>query len=129
MASCYYLSQKDLPYQKRIRNLEPFKLELTNLLLRMEGKWYEIFEGQLGDQEIYILTIEIKKLIDQLSTNHPINSTTNAMKIATQTVENIETNINLKQKATAADKKGLLEGLKTNPVGAFVAGAIEGWIS
>ncbi|MGK7878578.1 MAG: hypothetical protein AB4060_00515 [Crocosphaera sp.] len=50
-----------LPYQKRIRNLEPFKLELTNLLLRMEEKWYEIFEGQLTDKEIYTLTIEIKQ--------------------------------------------------------------------
>ncbi len=50
-----------LPYQRRIRNLEPFKLELTNLLLRMEGKWYEIIEGQLNTQEIYTLTIEIKQ--------------------------------------------------------------------
>ncbi len=70
---------------------------------------------------------EIKELIEQLSKNHPINNTSDAMKIATQVIEKIETNPTWKQKAIAACQQGLLEGIKTNPVGAFVAGAIEGW--
>ena len=70
---------------------------------------------------------EIKELIKQLSKNHPVNSTADAMKIATQTIETIETNPTWKQKAIAACQKGLLEILKNHPVGAFVSGAIEGW--
>ncbi len=32
-----------------------------------------------------------------------------------------------KQKAIATCQQGLLEAMKTNPIGAFVVGAIEGW--
>lgn len=71
----------------------------------------------------------IKKLIEQLSQNNSINSTTDAMKIATQAIEKIENNSTWKEKAIAACQKGLLEGLKTNPVGAIVVGLIEGWKS
>ncbi len=70
---------------------------------------------------------EIKELIDQLSKNHPVNSTADAMKIATQAIEKIESNPTWKQKAIAACQKGLLESLKNHPVGSFVLGAIEGW--
>ncbi len=70
---------------------------------------------------------QIEELIEQLSNNYPVNSTTDAMKIATQAIEKIETNPTLKQKAIAAFQKGLLEILKNHPVGAFVSGAIEGW--
>lgn len=70
---------------------------------------------------------QIKQLIDQLCKNNPINTTTDAMKIATQVIEKIETNINLKQKAIAVSQKGLLQRLKTNPVGAIIVSLIEGW--
>ncbi|MGK7878579.1 MAG: hypothetical protein AB4060_00520 [Crocosphaera sp.] len=70
---------------------------------------------------------EIKQLIDKLSKDNPINTTTDAMKIATQVIEKIETNPTWKQRVITACQKGLLETLKNNPIGAFVAGAIEGW--
>ena len=70
---------------------------------------------------------EIKELIEKLSKNHPISSTKDAMQIATQAIEIIETNPTWKQKAIAACQKGLLESLKNHPIGAFVSGAIEGW--
>ncbi len=49
------------------------------------------------------------------------------MKIATQTIETIENNTSWKQKARIACQQGLLETLKTHPIGAFVVGAIESW--
>jgi hypothetical protein len=70
---------------------------------------------------------EIQNLINQLSHNTPVNSTSEQMQIATQAIATIENNPNWKQKAMAAGKQGLLEVLKSNPIGAFVAGAIEGW--
>lgn len=70
---------------------------------------------------------EIKQLIDQLSKNNSINNTSDAMKIASIVIEEIETNQTWKQKAIEACQKGLLETLKNHPIGAFVAGAIEGW--
>lgn len=70
---------------------------------------------------------EIQNLINQLSQNNPINSTSEQMQIATQAIATIENNPDWKQKAMTAGKQGLLEVLKSNPIGAFVAGAIEGW--
>ncbi|GBF82064.1 hypothetical protein [Aphanothece sacrum] len=70
---------------------------------------------------------DIQKLIDTLSQNSSINSTSEQMKIATQVIERIENTPTWKQKAINAAKQGLLEAMKSNPIGAFVAGAIEGW--
>ncbi|MEA5534897.1 hypothetical protein [Crocosphaera sp. XPORK-15E] len=70
---------------------------------------------------------EIQQLIDKLSQNQPINNTSEQMKIAVTVVERIENDLTWKQKAIKASQQGLLEAIKSNPIGAFVAGAIEGW--
>ncbi len=70
---------------------------------------------------------KIDTLINELCENSPVNSTTQQMTVATQVVERIENDPNWKQKAIKACKQGLLETIRTNPIGAFVAGAIEGW--
>ena len=70
---------------------------------------------------------KINQLIEELSSKNPPNNTSDNMKIAVAVVERIENNITWKQKSIKACKKGLLESMKSNPIGAFVAGAIEGW--
>ncbi len=70
---------------------------------------------------------KINQLIEELSQKNATNNTSDNMKIAVMVVEKIENNITWKQKAIQACQKGLLEGIKTNTIGAFVAGAIEGW--
>lgn len=80
-----------------------------------------------NDQSLFKAVAEIKQLIEQLSQNHSMASTTEQMKVATQAIETIENNPVRREKAIAACKQGLLEAIKTSPVGAFVAGAIEGW--
>jgi NAD-specific glutamate dehydrogenase len=70
---------------------------------------------------------EIQKLLEQLSQSYPNPTTAEQMKIASQAIEQIESHPNWKQKAIKALTAGVLETLKTNPVGAFVVGAIEGW--
>lgn len=72
---------------------------------------------------------EIKALIQELSKNKTINNTSDRLKIAVTVVEKIENNPHWKQKAINASKQGLLEAMKSNPIGAFVAVAIEGWQS
>ena len=67
---------------------------------------------------------KIEALINDLSQNSPVNTTTQQMAIATQVIANIEDNPNWKQKAIKACQQGLLEPIKTHPVGAFVASAI-----
>lgn len=70
---------------------------------------------------------EIQQLIEQLSQRYSTLNTAEKMKIAAQTIETIECNTSLKPKVIKACKQGLLETLKTNPIGAFVVGAIESW--
>lgn len=48
------------------------------------------------------------------------------MTVATEAIKKIEGNPTLKQRAINAAKNGLIEG-QQNPVGAIVAGVIEGW--
>ncbi len=59
-----------LPYQRRVRNLEPLKIALTELLLQMEEKWYQVSEGQLSDEEIYSLIMELKRQQVKLTNFH-----------------------------------------------------------
>ena len=42
-------------------------------------------------------------------------------------IAKIEDKPTFKERAIRAARGGLMEGLKQNPVGAVVAGAIEGW--
>ncbi|MGK7953832.1 MAG: hypothetical protein AB4063_00980 [Crocosphaera sp.] len=70
---------------------------------------------------------KINQLIEQLSQTNPNNNTSDRLKIASIVIETIETNLTWKQKAIQACQQGLLEAMKSNPIGAFVAGAIEGW--
>ncbi len=70
---------------------------------------------------------DIQTLIDKLSQGDQINRTSEQMKIAAKVIEKIETTPEWKEKAIQANQQGLLEGLKSNLIGAFVAGAIESW--
>lgn len=70
---------------------------------------------------------KIETLINDLCRNSPVNSTSQQMTIATQVIGAIEDDLDWRQKTIQACQQGLLEAIKTNPIGAFVAGAIEGW--
>ncbi|NEO87343.1 MAG: hypothetical protein F6J87_24250 [Spirulina sp. SIO3F2] len=72
---------------------------------------------------------QIQELLQQLTVKNPTATTTEKMKLAIQAVEQIEANPTWKQKAIHAARSGALEALKSNPVGAFVAGAIEDWMN
>ncbi|MGB0561163.1 MAG: pentapeptide repeat-containing protein [Spirulinaceae cyanobacterium] len=79
------------------------------------------------DPEIAATVDDIQTLLKQLASTSPASTTTEQMQLATQAIAQIESNPTWKQKAIRAAKVGTLEALKSNPVGAFVAGAIEGW--
>ncbi|MEM9539586.1 MAG: hypothetical protein AAGA60_08745 [Cyanobacteria bacterium P01_E01_bin.42] len=70
---------------------------------------------------------EIQDLLKQLEATNPTTSTTEQMMVATEAIKQIESDPTFKQKAINAAKGGTLEFLKQTPIGAFVAGAIEGW--
>ena len=69
-----------LPFQKRVRNLEPLINELRDLSLYAEERWYEVSEGLLTNQEINKLTLEIQSRKQKVSNLYlssiplPINS-------------------------------------------------------
>ena len=79
------------------------------------------------NQTLVEVAKEIQNLLEQLEETHPISSTTEQMVVATEAIRQIESNPSLKQRAINAAKGNLLELIKQNPIGAFVAGAIEGW--
>ena len=71
---------------------------------------------------------EIQALLQQLEGSHPVSTTVEQMTVATEAIKTIEGNRDLKQRVINAAKGGLIEGLKQTPVGAIVAGIIEGWM-
>jgi len=66
--------------------------------------------------------------LEQLSQNYPTNTTTEQMIVATKAIEQIESDRNWKQRAVTAFQQGSLKALETHPIGAFIVGAIKGWI-
>lgn len=71
---------------------------------------------------------KIQALVEQRERSNPaVTEPEDRMILAAEVVRDIKGNPTLKQQAINAAKGGLLEVLKQNPVGAFVAGAIEGW--
>jgi hypothetical protein len=85
------------------------------------------FTSHDTDKTLIDTATEIQTLLEQLSQRYPNQTTTQQMQIATKAIERIENNNNWKQRSIKAFQTGLLESLKTNPVGAFVVGAIQGW--
>ncbi|MEM8642474.1 MAG: pentapeptide repeat-containing protein [Cyanobacteria bacterium P01_G01_bin.54] len=81
----------------------------------------------VADPELAATVAYIQALLQQLVGNSPANTTAEQMQLATQAIAQLESNPTWKQKAIQAAKAGALEALKANPVGAFVAGAIERW--
>lgn len=71
---------------------------------------------------------EIQALIQQLKQTYPTNTTTEQMVLAAKAIERIESNSTWKQKTITAFKQGSLKAIETNPIGAFVVGAIKGWL-
>ncbi|NEO88555.1 MAG: pentapeptide repeat-containing protein [Spirulina sp. SIO3F2] len=70
---------------------------------------------------------EIQALLRQLEETNPTTSTMEQMQVAMKAVQQIESDATLKEKVISAAKGGALEGLRATPIGAIVAGAIEGW--
>lgn len=70
---------------------------------------------------------KIQDLLVELSQANPNETTTQKMSIAMKAIQQIEQNASWKERSIKAFKAGSLEALKTNPIGAFVVGAIEDW--
>jgi len=83
--------------------------------------------NEAEQQNLTEIITEVQAIITPLAQTYPNNPTTQGIKA----IEAIEKNPNLKQKLIEAAKKGCLEAFKKsldNPIGAFIGGAIEGWM-
>jgi uncharacterized protein YjbI with pentapeptide repeats len=83
--------------------------------------------NEAEQQNLTEIITEVQAIITPLAQTYPNNPTTQGIKA----IEAIEKNPNLKPKLIEAAKKGGLEAFKKsldNPVGAFIGGAIEGWM-
>ncbi|VEP14744.1 hypothetical protein H1P_2830012 [Hyella patelloides LEGE 07179] len=83
--------------------------------------------NEAEERDLAEAAAEIQALIRQLEQDNPTNTTTEQMVVATQAIEQIESNPTWKQKAIAAFKQGSLNVIETHPIGTFIIGAIEGW--
>ncbi|MGK7928451.1 MAG: pentapeptide repeat-containing protein [Spirulina sp.] len=89
---------------------------------------YNIYNANAPEKQTLAETAkEIQDLLKQLEESNPTTTKTEEMLVAAEAIKEIESKPTLKQKAINAAKGGALEVLKQNPIGAFVAGAIEGW--
>jgi uncharacterized protein YjbI with pentapeptide repeats len=83
--------------------------------------------NEAEQQNLTEIITEVQAIIAPLAQTYRNNPTTQGIKA----IEAIEKNPNLKKKLIEAAKKGSLEAFKKsldNPVGAFIGGAIEGWM-
>ena len=83
--------------------------------------------NEVEQQNLADTVVEIQALIQQLEQSHPTNTTTEKMIVASKVIEKIESTPGWKQKAISALTQGSLKVLETNPIGAFIVGAIKGW--
>ena len=71
---------------------------------------------------------KIQALIQQLEQTYPTNTTPEQMVVAAKAIEQIESNPTWKSKAISAFQQGSLKAIETHPIGAFIVGAIKGWL-
>jgi hypothetical protein len=79
-----------------------------------------------SDPELQATVKEIQTLLAGLDVTQA-TTTGEQMRLAGTVIAQIEEKPTFKERAIQAARGGLVEGLKQNPVGAMVAGAIEGW--
>lgn len=84
--------------------------------------------NEAQQQDLAEAAAQIQALLQQLEQTYPTNTTTEQMVVAAKAIEQIENNPTWKQKAIAAFKQGSLGAIETHPIGAFVIGAIKGWL-
>ena len=84
--------------------------------------------NEAKEQDLAEAAAEIQALLKQLEQTYPTNTTTEQMVVAAKAIEQIESNPTWKSKAIAAFKQGSLKAIETHPIGAFVVGAIKGWL-
>lgn len=73
---------------------------------------------------------EIQALLKQLEQTYPTTTTSQQMVVATEAINQIESNPTLKQRVINAVKEGGLAAFEKaidNPAGAFIVAAIKGW--
>jgi hypothetical protein len=83
-------------------------------------------QSSTSDPELQATVKEIQTLVSSLDVTQA-TPTSEKMRLAGMVIAKIEDKPTFKERAIRAARGGLVEGLKQNPVGAIVAGAIEGW--
>ena len=136
------LTERDIQsYQRENTNLmKIIELQASQPMINANNIGVAVNNGEIKDnakvagilneaeqQNLTEIITEVQAIIAPLAQTYPNNPTTQGIKA----IEAIEKNPNLKQKLIEAAKKGSLEAFKKsldNPVGAFIGGAIEGWM-
>lgn len=136
------LTERDIQsYQRENTNLmKIIELQASQPMINANNIGVAVNNGEIKDnakvagilneaeqQNLTEIITEVQAIITPLAQTYPNNPTTQGIKA----IEAIEKNPNLKQKLIEAAKKGSLEAFKKaldNPVGAFIGGAIEGWM-
>lgn len=93
---------------------------------RVQGNYYAA--GQ--PQSLAQAAAEIQQLLKQLEQTYPNTTTSQQMVVATEAINQIESNPTLKQRVINAVKEGGLAAFEKaidNPAGAFIVAAIKGW--
>lgn len=62
--------KEHLPFQKRLRQVSNLGLELAEIFVFAEHRWYSVAEGKLTNSEIHDLTTEIKRRIASAAAKH-----------------------------------------------------------
>lgn len=59
-----------LPYQRRMKSLAELAVEVQEILLFAESRWYSVSEGELTSRQIHDLILEIKRRENAAENKH-----------------------------------------------------------
>jgi hypothetical protein len=87
--------------------------------------------NEAKQQSLVTAAQEIQQLLKELSQTYPTKTTSDQMIVAAEAIKRIESDPSLKQRILSAAKEGGLSAFEKtldNPLGAFITGAIKGWL-
>jgi hypothetical protein len=118
-------------YQNDGINMSGGNINAKQISVGKESQAIQYNTTDHDENNLFEVTKEIKNILTSLKSSYPTATTTEQMLVATRVVEQIESNPSLKQRVINAAREGGISALEKaldTPIGAFITGAIKGWL-
>lgn len=118
-------------YQNDGINMSGGNINAKQISVGKESQAIQYNATNQDNNNLLEVTEEIKNILTSLKSSYPTDTTTGKMAVATKVIEQIESNPSLKHRVINAAREGGISALEKTldtPIGAFITGAIKGWL-